>query len=254
MPRRLALRSRSRRRPRARARRLLPELRVARRWDRQRGDDVDDAARGDRARCFAGPATTSSIRRSWTTSAAASRSTARDYAATADAKAAELEAALRDGERRRPAADRVRHQPVRLPDEAGAAGPAAGVRPHRVPARPRAAAADDPAGGRAGGRASGLQRSQDGPGVESSRPSPRRCSAAGDRAGDDVHLLRLGRRPRLHLPGTERARAARTCTASLPAGCSAGYSTSRTCEIGLSEHAGVPYRSIVYLVDACSAG
>ena len=31
--------------------------------------------------------------------------------------------------------------------------------------------------------------------------------------------------------------------------CSAGYSTSKTCEIGLSLHSGIPYRSILYLVD-----
>ncbi len=31
-----------------------------------------------------------------------------------------------------------------------------------------------------------------------------------------------------------------------------GYSTSRTCEIGLSRHGGIPYRSIVYLLDRCS--
>ena len=31
--------------------------------------------------------------------------------------------------------------------------------------------------------------------------------------------------------------------------CSAGYSTSKTCEIGLSLHGQVPYRSILYLVD-----
>lgn len=31
--------------------------------------------------------------------------------------------------------------------------------------------------------------------------------------------------------------------------CEAGYSTSITCEIGLSLHAGIPYRSILYLVD-----
>ena len=37
----------------------------------------------------------------------------------------------------------------------------------------------------------------------------------------------------------------------LPAGCDQGYSNSRTCEIGLSRHAGVPYRSIAYLVDSC---
>ena len=34
--------------------------------------------------------------------------------------------------------------------------------------------------------------------------------------------------------------------------CSAGYSTSRTCEIGLSQHSGLYYKSIVYLVDRCT--
>ncbi len=32
----------------------------------------------------------------------------------------------------------------------------------------------------------------------------------------------------------------------------AGYSTSRTCEVGLSTNGGVPYMSIVYLVDRCT--
>lgn len=36
---------------------------------------------------------------------------------------------------------------------------------------------------------------------------------------------------------------------AVPAGCEGGYSSNRTCEIGLSDHSGVPYRSIVYLVD-----
>ena len=36
---------------------------------------------------------------------------------------------------------------------------------------------------------------------------------------------------------------------SLPAECIAGYSTSRTCEIGLSLHSGRPYQSILYLVE-----
>ena len=31
-----------------------------------------------------------------------------------------------------------------------------------------------------------------------------------------------------------------------------GYSTSRTCEIGLSLHSGISYKSIVYLVDSVS--
>jgi D-lactate dehydrogenase len=48
------------------------------------------------------------------------------------------------------------------------------------------------------------------------------------------------------------AHALRTLKDSLPEGCTAGYSHSRTCEIGLSMHAGVPYRSIVYLVDSCT--
>lgn len=39
---------------------------------------------------------------------------------------------------------------------------------------------------------------------------------------------------------------------SIPDNCSAGYSTSRTCEIGLSMHSGINYESIVYLVDECT--
>lgn len=35
----------------------------------------------------------------------------------------------------------------------------------------------------------------------------------------------------------------------IPSNCKEGYSNSRTCEIGLSEHSGINYRSIVYLVD-----
>jgi D-lactate dehydrogenase len=34
--------------------------------------------------------------------------------------------------------------------------------------------------------------------------------------------------------------------------CTTGYSTSRTCEIGLSAHSGIHYKSILYLVDRCS--
>ncbi|MGM0636711.1 MAG: FAD-binding and (Fe-S)-binding domain-containing protein [Pseudomonadota bacterium] len=36
------------------------------------------------------------------------------------------------------------------------------------------------------------------------------------------------------------------------ADCSAGYSNSRTCEIGLSQHGGIPYRSILSLLDRAS--
>lgn len=48
------------------------------------------------------------------------------------------------------------------------------------------------------------------------------------------------------------AHALRTLKSSLPDGCASGYSNSRTCEIGLSMHAEIPYRSIVYLVDRCT--
>lgn len=40
--------------------------------------------------------------------------------------------------------------------------------------------------------------------------------------------------------------------AAIPPGCEAGYSTSRACEIGLSQHAGIHYRSLLYLVDAAT--
>ncbi|HRD67148.1 MAG TPA: FAD-binding and (Fe-S)-binding domain-containing protein [Candidatus Competibacter sp.] len=48
------------------------------------------------------------------------------------------------------------------------------------------------------------------------------------------------------------ASALRDLKAALPDTCQSGYSTSRTCEIGLSLHSGRYYRSIVYLVDRCS--
>ncbi|MFA6593124.1 MAG: hypothetical protein WCS67_07280, partial [Bacteroidales bacterium] len=34
--------------------------------------------------------------------------------------------------------------------------------------------------------------------------------------------------------------------------CPLGYSNSRTCEIGLETNSGIPYVSIVYLVNACT--
>ncbi len=48
------------------------------------------------------------------------------------------------------------------------------------------------------------------------------------------------------------AHALRELRASLPADCTEGYSSSRTCEIGLAQHSGITYRSIVHLVDAAS--
>jgi D-lactate dehydrogenase len=49
------------------------------------------------------------------------------------------------------------------------------------------------------------------------------------------------------------AHALRHLKQALPAGCKAGYSSSRTCEIGLSEYAQMPYRSFIQLVDSCAS-
>jgi D-lactate dehydrogenase len=38
----------------------------------------------------------------------------------------------------------------------------------------------------------------------------------------------------------------------IPEECTQGFSTSRTCEIGLSLHSGISYTSIIYLVDRCT--
>ena len=35
-------------------------------------------------------------------------------------------------------------------------------------------------------------------------------------------------------------------------GIEVGYSNSRTCEMGLRTNAGIPYRSIIYLVNSCT--
>ena len=48
------------------------------------------------------------------------------------------------------------------------------------------------------------------------------------------------------------ASALKDLRAALPEACVSGYSTSRTCEIGLSLHSDRHYRSIVYLLDRCS--
>ncbi len=41
--------------------------------------------------------------------------------------------------------------------------------------------------------------------------------------------------------------------AQVPSDCQRGFSNSRTCEIGLSHHSGIPYQSILYLVDDASS-
>jgi D-lactate dehydrogenase len=48
------------------------------------------------------------------------------------------------------------------------------------------------------------------------------------------------------------AHALRRIHEALPAACSEGVSTNRTCEIGLTEETGRPYRSVAYLLEECS--
>ena len=76
-------------------------------------------------------------------------------------------------------------------------------------------------------------------------------------------VRRTGRRARARAAaasratGVQHARAervgARRPPPGAPADCKTGYSNSRTCEIGLSLHGGIPYQSIVYLVDRCTS-
>jgi len=46
--------------------------------------------------------------------------------------------------------------------------------------------------------------------------------------------------------------ALRNLKSSIPANAKLAFSTSKTCEIGLSEHSGIDYNSILYLVNQCS--
>ena len=46
----------------------------------------------------------------------------------------------------------------------------------------------------------------------------------------------------------------RNLRSQLPENVKEGFSTSRTCEIGLSLHSGISYKSIIYLVDRVSVG
>ena len=48
------------------------------------------------------------------------------------------------------------------------------------------------------------------------------------------------------------ANALKTLKRQAPLGCQRGYSNSRTCEIGLTEHSGLPYQSVLYLLEEVS--
>jgi len=63
------------------------------------------------------------------------------------------------------------------------------------------------------------------------------CGFAGDRGFNEPELNAFG---------------LRRLKPQLSAAVRAGYSTSRTCEIGLTSHSGIDYQSILYLVDRCT--
>jgi D-lactate dehydrogenase len=68
-------------------------------------------------------------------------------------------------------------------------------------------------------------------------PQTNCCGFAGDRGFTYPELNKHGLITlREQIPGTVKK----------------GYSTSRTCEIGLSLHSGISYKSIIYLVDRTS--
>jgi D-lactate dehydrogenase len=67
----------------------------------------------------------------------------------------------------------------------------------------------------------------------------------------DVHCCGFAGDRGFTFPELNRSALA-TLKGSLPESCQAGYSNSRTCEIGLSLHSGISYQSIVYLVDKCT--
>ena len=85
--------------------------------------------------------------------------------------------------------------------------------------------------------------------------------------GGPVHRADRAGDPRRHAAGGDRGHAAGQA-GDIPRGHGAGiggvfaaaekaqvkrgFSNSRTCEIGLTTHSGVPYQSLVYLINECT--
>ena len=151
-------------------------------------------------------------------------------------------------DRGRPAPGRVRHEPLHAADEGDARSAPRRLRLRRVRPRP----ADRPAPVRAAPRARraprDLQRDEDGARAEAAR-ARRRLRRAG--RGAPHRLLRVRGGQGVLEPRAERVGAPRPARRRRRAA-RRGYSTSRGCEIGLTTHAGIPYQSLVHLVDACT--
>lgn len=68
---------------------------------------------------------------------------------------------------------------------------------------------------------------------------------------NDIHCCGFAGDKGFFLPELNKSALA-PLSAQVPANCQRGVSNSRTCEIGLSEHSGLPYQSIIYLLDEVS--
>jgi len=95
-----------------------------------------------------------------------------------------------------------------------------------------------------------MQHLENGHGREPGGPG-RRLRGQSDRAGRH-RLLRRGRRPDVPPSGAAPVRL-RLLAERAPGRLPGGYSSSRTCEIGLTQAAGIPYRSILYLLYEATA-
>ena len=222
--------------------RLLPELRRPR-------DGAGARGFRRRARCSRRPCRSSTRRTTGSVfpaglDGALLRAHLRQQGLPASSPASKAPRAPARARSRRPRAARSRSSATRAPapradaqDPRPEAPPVRARRAHpRLP--PRAAERRAARGDRSRSTCPAARRSSGSP--PSSAPWPRRAPSGSwsRRRG----LLRVRRRLRLHSPRAQRVRARRGLRAALPAGCERGYSTSRTCEIGLSLHAGIPYQ------------
>lgn len=76
------------------------------------------------------------------------------------------------------------------------------------------------------------------------------CGMAGKKENETYRNRNIGDRG-LNYPELNQS-ALKQLKDKVPQGCNEGYSTSRTCEIGLSHHSGVNFKSILYLLDDCT--
>ena len=144
----------------------------------------------------------------------------------------------------------LRHQPLPAAHAQEDGPEAAPARAGRVHPRPPPRQAPGPEAAGEGGGPRHLQQHQDGRGREARGRGPRLRHRGGDPAPGRAAAASPGTGASPS-PSSTPAR----CRSWPPgvAGCTEGVSNSRTCEIGLALHAGIPYRSIVFLADRAAA-